>query len=71
MKNAQHILDVRSKYTDNSLADLYDSLTMPLDLRKVHEQNDQFILKLYGLNKNATESEIISKLFEMYESLIK
>ena len=44
---------------------------MPLDLRKVHEQNDQFILKLYGLNKNATESEIISKLFEMYESLIK
>ena len=30
---AQAILDARARYPDSSLADLYDPLTMPADLR--------------------------------------
>ena len=35
---AQNILDVRSKYPDATLADLYDELTMPKDLRDAHKK---------------------------------
>ncbi|MDR2641400.1 MAG: hypothetical protein LBC74_01255 [Planctomycetaceae bacterium] len=40
-KYAQQILDIRKKYSDNSLADLYDSLTMPRDLLKAHQEIGQ------------------------------
>ena len=33
-QTAQAILDARAKYPDSSLADLYDELTMPVELRK-------------------------------------
>ena len=36
--SAQKILDVRAKYPDATLADLYDELTMPADLRTVHKK---------------------------------
>jgi hypothetical protein len=36
-KTAQAILDARALYPDCSLADLYDELTMPPELRKAHK----------------------------------
>ena len=39
-KTAQGILDARALYPKCSLADLYDELTMPPELRKAHQQND-------------------------------
>ncbi|MGK4126976.1 type IIL restriction-modification enzyme MmeI [Limosilactobacillus vaginalis] len=44
-KTAQGILDARKLYPDSSLADLYDPLTMPVELRKAHEANDKAVLK--------------------------
>ena len=38
---AQTILDARAKYPDCSLADLYDEVTMPPELRKAHQVLDQ------------------------------
>ena len=35
--NRQAILDARAKYPDCSLADLYDELTMPVELRKARK----------------------------------
>ncbi|MFR0532281.1 type IIL restriction-modification enzyme MmeI, partial [Limosilactobacillus reuteri subsp. suis] len=70
-KTAQGILDARKLYPDSSLADLYDPLTMPIDLRKAHEANDKAVLKAYGLKSNATEDEIVQHLFKMYEELTK
>ncbi len=67
---AQKILDARNLYPDSSLADLYDPLTMPIELRKAHEANDKAVLKAYGLKATATESEIVQHLFKMYEELI-
>ena len=68
-KTAQAILDARSLYPDSSLADLYDPLTMPIELRKAHEANDKAVLKAYGLKPSATEPEIVQHLFKMYEQL--
>ena len=70
-ETAQKILDVRKKYPDSSLADLYDPLTMPADLRKAHEKNDKAVLDAYGLSNKSTESEIVAHLFKMYEELTK
>ncbi|MQB69907.1 DNA methyltransferase [Limosilactobacillus reuteri] len=70
-KTAQAILDARSLYPDSSLADLYDPLTMPIELRKAHEANDKAVLKAYGLKPSATEPEIVQHLFKMYEKLTK
>ncbi|MDY2843099.1 MAG: DNA methyltransferase [Treponema sp.] len=68
-RNAQAILDVRAKYPDCSLADLYDGLTMPLDLRKAHQENDRAVLQAYGFPQDATESEIVAKLFKLYQKM--
>lgn len=73
---AQGILDARALYSDCSLADLYDELTMPVELRKAHQANDIAVMKAYGMIKKVdgkdtflTESETVAKLFEMYQEL--
>lgn len=70
-QTAQAILDARKNYSDSSLADLYDPLTMPADLLKAHKENDKAVLVAYGLSSNASESEIVAHLFKMYEELTK
>ena len=42
---------------------------MPPDLRKAHRNNDKAVLQAYGLPIDATESEILTHLFKMYEKL--
>lgn len=77
-KSAQAILDARALYPDSSLADLYDELTMPVELRKAHQANDKAVMEVYGMTKIVdgkktwlTESETVARLFEMYEALTK
>ena len=69
-KTAQSILDARNKYPESTLADLYDSLTMPPELRKAHENNDKAVLELYGLSKNSTEEQMVELLFKLYDAKI-
>ena len=66
---AQNILDARALYPDSSLADLYDPLTMPAELRKAHRDNDREVLRLYALPADATDEQIVAKLFTMYAAL--
>ncbi|MBR6340137.1 MAG: methylase [Alloprevotella sp.] len=66
---AQAILDARALYPDSSLADLYDELTMPPELRRAHAANDRAVLAAYGLPPNATDDEILTHLFTMYNEL--
>lgn len=66
---AKKILETREKYPDCSLADLYDETFMPSDLRKAHNENDRAVLQAYGFPQDATESEIVARLFEMYEKM--
>ena len=68
-ETAQAILDARALYPESSLADLYDDLTMPPELRKAHRANDAAVMEAYGFNKDMTEAEIVAELFKMYQKL--
>ena len=69
-QTAQGILDARALYTDSSLADLYDELTMPAELRKAHQANDRAVMQAYGFDvKTMTESQCVAELFRMYQRL--
>ena len=71
-KTAQSILTAREKYKDCSLADLYDEVTMPPELRKAHQLNDKAVMEVYGFwGKVKTESECVSELMKMYQKLVK
>ena len=71
-QTAQQILDARAKYPDSSLADLYDELTMPIELRRAHQQNDRAVMEAYGFPvKTMTESQCVAELFKMYKELTK
>ena len=70
-QTAQAILDARALYPDSNLADLYDELAMPVELRRAHRANDAAVLEAYGFPKDATESDIVARLFKMYQELTK
>lgn len=70
-QTAQAILDARAKYPDSSLADLYDEVTMPPELRRAHQENDRAVMAAYGFSTKMTESECVAKLFELYQKLSK
>ena len=69
-KTAQAILDARNLYPDCSLADLYDELAMPVELRRAHQENDKAVMEAYGFNwKNMNEADIVAALFKLYQEL--
>lgn len=76
-KTAQRILDARALYPDCSLADLYDDLTMPPELRKAHQENDRAVMEAYAFKKRdengklcwLSESETVAELMKMYQEL--
>ena len=71
-QTAQAILDARALYPDCSLADLYDEVTMPPELRKANQQNDKAVMQAYGFwGKLNTETECVAELMKMYQILIK
>lgn len=67
-QTAQAILDARAKYPDSSLADLYDEVTMPPELRKAHQENDRAVMAAYGFSTKMTESECVAELFKIYQA---
>ena len=71
-QTAQAILDARALYPDSSLADLYDELTMPPELRKAHQNNDRAVMQAYGFDvKTMTESSCVAELMKMYQKLVE
>ena len=83
-QTAQAILDARQKYlspspsgegrgeaSSCSLADLYDEVAMPVELRKAHQDNDRAVMAAYGFSTKMTESDCVARLLEMYQELVK
>jgi len=69
-QTAQAILDARAMYPDASLADLYDEVSMPPELRKAHQQNDRAVMQAYGFDvKTTTESSCVAELMKLYQKL--
>ena len=63
------ILNARALFPENSFAIVYDDIAMPPELRKAHRANDAAVLEAYGFSKDATESDIVARLFKMYQEL--
>lgn len=71
-QTAQAILDVRSLYPNSSLADLYDEILMPPELRKAHQENDKAVMRAYGFSiKDTTESSCVAELMVMYQKRLE
>jgi len=68
-KLAQAVLDARALFPDSSLADLYDPLSMPPRLLKVHKALDRVVMGLYGFKRDATETDVVASLMERYRGL--
>ncbi len=69
-QTAQAILDARALYPDCSLADLYDEVAMPGELRRAHHQNDRAVMEAYGMPiKGTTESSCVAELMRRYQAL--
>ncbi len=68
-RTAQAILDARNLSPACTLADLYDELTMPPELRKAHQANDLAVMSAYGFDKRITESECVAELMKLYQKL--
>lgn len=66
---AQAILDARAAHEGATLADLYDPLTMPPDLRKAHQALDNAIDRLYRREPFPSDRERVEHLFGLYEKL--
>lgn len=73
-QTAQAILDARALYPDSSLADLYDELTMPPELRKAHRDNDRAVMDAYGFTKGTaartSESACVTELMKLYQKKV-
>ena len=70
-ETALAILDARALYPDCSLADLYDEVAMPPELRKAHQANDKAVMQAYGFwGKLNTESACVAELMKMYQKLV-
>lgn len=69
-KTAQAILDARALYPESSLADLYDELTMPVELRKAHRANDKAVMEAYGFwGRLNSEAACVAELMKLYKAL--
>ena len=68
-KAAQGVLDARLKFPDSTLADLYDPIAMPPELRKAHQALDREVDKAYGKTAFASEAERVAFLFSLYQKL--
>lgn len=61
------ILDARALEPGSTLADFYDPLTMPPELRKAHTTNDKAVDIAYGYKGDKSDAERVAFLFRMYE----
>ena len=63
---AQEILLARENHFPATIADLYDPETMPDDLRRAHEKNDEVLERIYIGRKFKNDTERLEKLFDLY-----
>lgn len=63
------VLDERAKYSEKTLAQLYDPNKMPAGLKEAHHQLDLAIERCYRLKPFESDVERLEYLFKMYEEM--
>ena len=71
-QTSRAILDARDLYPNSTLADLYDELLMPPELRKAHQENDKAVMRAYGFSiKEMTETSCVAELMKLYQKRVE
>jgi hypothetical protein len=63
---AEDILLAREAHHPATIAELYDPDTMPEQLRRAHERNDEVLERIYIGRRFRNDTERLEKLFELY-----
>jgi hypothetical protein len=66
---AEGVLVVRQHFMDSTLADLYDPLAMPRQLQEAHHVLDAAVSEVFDLPTDASDADILKRLFELYAEL--
>ena len=66
-----NILILRNRYSQKTLAELYDPDKMPSDLLAAHRANDSAVEAAYGVDFNGDEEKIVAHLFKLYAEKLK
>lgn len=57
------------------MAELYDEVLMPPELRKAHQDNDKAVMQAYGFTKDhpafSSESACVAELMKMYQQKVQ
>ena len=67
--SANSILKAREQYPNSTLAQLYDPLTMPVELVKAHQANNKAVDEAYGYKGGDDDASRVAFLFKRYEEL--
>jgi hypothetical protein len=68
-RTAENILLAREAHFPATIADLYDPETMPDDLRRAHEENDEVLERIYIGRRFRNDTERLEKLFDLYTKM--
>ncbi|MBG0810418.1 hypothetical protein IY145_13665 [Methylosinus sp. H3A] len=66
---AEDTLLARENHFPATIADLYDPETMPEDLRRAHEKNDETLERIYIGRRFKNDTERLEKLFDLYTKM--
>jgi hypothetical protein len=66
---AENILISRESHFPASIADLYESDSMPQNLRDAHDLNDEVLERIYIGRRFKNDTERLEKLFELYTKM--
>ena len=67
--HAQKVLEVRERYSQSTLADLYDPVAMPVDLFLAHDELDRTVERAFGLQLGNSERDRLIALMARYSDL--
>lgn len=66
---AENILLAREAHFPATIADLYNTESMPEDLRHAHDRNDEVLERIYIGRRFKNDTERLEKLFELYTKM--
>ena len=69
-KHTYRVLEEREKYSDKTLAELYDPEKMPQGLREAHHQLNLAVELCYRSKPFDSDEERLEYLFKLYEQMI-
>lgn len=70
-QTAREILEARKLYPGSTLADLYDTVLMPPELRRAHQNNDRAVMQAYGMPvRETTECSCVAELMRLYQKKV-